>query len=65
MENNDQSPGWVEQAFERGYKEALLDMYCYMTGNAQLAETPDRLEMIDKMLEQAAANGDWLELSDK
>lgn len=64
MENSNETPGWVEQAFDRGYREALLDVYCYMTGNQQLMDYPDKLEKIERMLEQAAANGDMLELID-
>lgn len=64
MENTNKVPGWVHDAWARGYKEALLDVYCYMTGNPQLRDCPDRLSMIGSMVEKAAENSDRLELID-
>lgn len=43
---------WVLDAEERGYREALLDVYCVLTGNEQILDYPERWAMIEKMFAQ-------------
>jgi hypothetical protein len=52
---------WVDAAEERGYREALLDVYCFLTGNEQVLDIEHkRLDLVLSMVEQAAANGDMV-----
>lgn len=55
METINDAPIWLHAAQERGYKEALLDMYCYLTGDEQILEYPERLELIENMINQVNA----------
>lgn len=43
---------WVQEAEDRGYKEALLDVYCFLTGNEQVLDYPERCRMIESMVIQ-------------
>lgn len=43
---------WVLDAEERGYREALLDIYCFFTGNEQILDSPERFVMIEAMAAQ-------------
>jgi septation ring formation regulator EzrA len=52
MELSNAAPGWVNDAFTRGYKEALLDVYCFLTANGQIMDYPERLTMIENMIGQ-------------
>lgn len=46
---------WVLDAEERGYREALLDVYCFLTGNEQILDFPDRFLLIEAMVAQVNA----------
>jgi hypothetical protein len=40
-------------AWDRGYSEALLDVYCFLTANEQVFDLdPAHLSQIEKMVEQ-------------
>lgn len=51
---------WVEEAEERGYREALLDVYCVLTGNEQILDYPARWAIIEKMLAQVSEKANRL-----
>lgn len=51
-ESTPQSPGWVQEAFEKGYKEALLDVYCFLTGNEQILDYPERFTVLESLAKQ-------------
>lgn len=55
MENPNQAPGWVQEARERGYKDALLDVYLYLTANEQFDAESEGFEPIRSMVNQALA----------
>lgn len=52
---------WVEEAFERGYKTALLDVYCFLTGNEQILDYPERFAMLESLAAQVNSKGNKLQ----
>lgn len=53
---------WENEAEERGYREALLDIYCFLTGNEQILDLSSaHLELIYGMVAQVNEAGGKLQ----
>lgn len=48
---------WVMDAEKQGYREALLDVYCFLTGNEQILDYPERFSWIEAMVAQVNSHG--------
>lgn len=53
---------WVQTAEDRGYGEALLDVFLFLTGDARVFQTsPERFERVVGMVEQVNAKNNKLQ----
>jgi dihydrofolate reductase len=53
---------WEADAEERGYREAVLDMYCFLTGNEQTYDlSVGHLQLIHNMVAQVNEAGGKLQ----
>lgn len=52
---------WIQDAEERGYREALLDVFCFLTANEQVLDIDhDRLTLLNAMVEQVTSTNSRL-----
>lgn len=47
---------WVLDAERRGWNEAILDVFCFLTGDEQILDYPERFVIIEAMVAQVNAH---------